>query len=409
MQNALVAQSGGPTAAINASLAGIIQACWDSPQINRIYGGKNGIAGIMEEKIVDFETCLHSSKELHNLKLTPAMALGSCRLKLPCPEENSGPYEKIAEIFEKYSVGYFFYIGGNDSMDTVEKLSRYFKDHGSNIKIIGVPKTIDNDLPCTDHAPGFGSAAKYIATSMAEMIADTRVYHTRSVLIVEIMGRNAGFLTAAAALPSFVGFEAPHLVYLPECVFDEEQFLQDIRRLHKPHHSVIVAVAEGIRGHNGRYVGEAMQSGKTDIFGHQYLAGTGQYLEQLVNDKIGCKVRSVDLNILQRCAMHCNSKTDIDESFAIGSHAVSLALNGHSGKCAVFIRVGSSPYKMELGSCDVKEIANKEKTVPASWINSQGNHVTREAFDYILPLIQGSYPAPEQMGLPTPFFLSPQA
>ena len=312
----------------------------------------------------------------------------------------------LDEIFFHYDIGYFFYIGGNDSMDTVDKLSRHFGRIGRDVKVIGIPKTIDNDLPGTDHAPGFGSSAKFIATAMLEIIRDCYVYDTDSVTIVEIMGRHAGWLAASAALPRTVGARAPHLIYLPEVAFDPEQFIRDVKEVQSLTRNCIVAVSEGVRLEDGTFAAENFQSGAVDAFGHRYLSGVGKYLESLVREKIGCKVRSIELNVLQRCSSHLMSATDVREARKIGSYAIRFALQGHTGVMMVFERVSNLPYMVRIGCKPVSEIANREQLVPRAWINKQGNDVTDEMFEYLLPLIEGEVPYPTQNGMPVHFVLN---
>ncbi len=405
MRNMLIAQSGGPTAAINASLSGAIQEAIRNPEIGQVYGALNGIQGMLAGTLVDLRAQFFRQEDFTILECTPAMALGSCRYRLPQEEEDPSVYEKIDQLFAQYEIGYFFYIGGNDSMDTVDKLSCHFARTGQDVKIIGIPKTIDNDLPGTDHSPGFGSSAKFIATAMLEIIRDCYVYDTDSVTIVEIMGRHAGWLTASAALPRTVGARAPQLIYLPEVAFDPEQFIRDVKEVQSLTRNCIVAVSEGVRLADGSFAAENFQSGVVDAFGHRYLSGVGKYLETLVREKIGCKVRSIELNVLQRCSSHLMSATDVREARKIGSYAVRFALQGHTGEMMVLERVSNRPYMVRIGAKPVSEIANREQLVPRAWINKQGNDVTDEMFDYLLPLIEGEVPYPTQNGMPVHFVL----
>ncbi|MCI9406142.1 MAG: 6-phosphofructokinase [Oscillospiraceae bacterium] len=406
MSNMLIAQSGGPTAAINASLSGAIQEAIRSKEIGEVYGALNGVEGMLAGTIIDLRAQISRQEDFTILECTPAMALGSCRFRLPEEEEDPALYQKIDGIFRRYDIGYFFYIGGNDSMDTVDKLSRHFTRIGRDIRIIGIPKTIDNDLPGTDHSPGFGSAAKFIATSVLEIIRDCYVYDTDSVAIVEIMGRHAGWLAAAAALPRTVGARAPHLIYLPEAAFDPEQFIRDVREIQSLTRSCIVAVSEGVRLSDGTFAAESFQSGVVDAFGHRYLSGVGKYLEALVREKVGCKVRSIELNVLQRCSSHLLSATDVREARKIGSYAIRFALQGQTGVMMVFERVSNRPYMVRIGCRPVSEIANREQLVPRAWINKQGNDITEEMFEYLLPLIEGEVPYPTQNGMPQHFVLN---
>ncbi len=397
--NAVIGQSGGPTAAINATLSGVVRGCKNADCIGKIYGAINGVEGVLAERFCDLGERLPDEKSLELLEQTPAAALGSCRKKLPKPEDEPATFEKLVEIFRKYDIRYFFYIGGNDSMDTVAKLSRYCASVGFDMRVMGVPKTIDNDLAGTDHTPGFGSAAKYIATVTQEVLLDTAVYTVKAVTIIEIMGRDAGWLTAAAALPSLSGI-APDLVYLPEVPFDYEKFYEDIAAAFEKHPNVVVAVSEGARTADGTYVGEGAQSGAVDVFGHKYLSGTGKALELAVKEKFGCKVRSIELNLPQRCAAHIRSKTDIDESVMIGKAAADYAVNGETGKMACFARMSSEPYKCEAGLCDIASVANAVRSVPREFINARGNGVTDECVKYIAPLIMGEAECTYKNGLP---------
>ncbi|MBE6600639.1 MAG: 6-phosphofructokinase [Ruminococcaceae bacterium] len=406
LKNAVVGQSGGPTAAINATLAGVIRGTKEHPEaIGTLYGMKNGVEGFLLEDLVDLTEMFDSEDKLCALAYTPAAALGSCRKKLPDPESGDPIYERIAEIFEKYNIGYYFYIGGNDSMDAVAKLSRYCGAHGIDVKVVGVPKTIDNDLCGTDHAPGYGSAAKYIAATVQEIIRDCAVYRVPAVTVVEIMGRDAGWLTAAAALGRTVNGEEPDLIYLPERVFDMDKFFDDIKAAQKRHPNVVVAVSEGIRFADGRYVGEGTQSGVADAFGHKYLAGTGKMLELAIRDAIGCKVRSIEINLPQRCAAHIQSKTDIDESLSVGSAAVSAAVGGATRVMMGIERVCDAPYVANIVASDINNIANQVRTVPDEYINAEGNGITDACVAYLLPLIAGETYPEYKNGLPVHFII----
>ena len=395
-KNYIVAQSGGPTAAINASLAGIIKGITDSDCFEHIYGAVHGIQGVLREHFLDLTKS--TPEFIEKLKITPAMYLGSCRFKLPDMSEDVTLYKEIFKVFDKMNIGAFFYIGGNDSMDTVDKLSAYADSIGSDIKIAGVPKTIDNDLVCTDHTPGFGSAAKYIAGSIREIAYDTYIYDVESVTIVEIMGRDAGWLTAASVLARNPKNPAPHLIYLPEAAFDEEAFLSDIKHLLHTHQNIIVAVSEGIHDADGVYL--SATSAAADKFGHAQLSGAGKYLEQLVKNRLGIKVRSVEVNVLQRCAGHMASKADLDESFALGMKAVSLVLDGKTGFMTTLNRTGNSPYSYELSSVPVCDVANKAKAVPLNWINNEKNNVTDEMTEYLAPLVLGEVSIEYEAGVP---------
>lgn len=390
-KNLLVAQSGGPTAAINATLAGVITAAEKCENIDKVMGACYGIQGVLEEKLINLTKKIDTPEKADMLSRTPAAALGSCRFKLDDTDKGEDQYRKIIEIFKKYNIGYFVYIGGNDSMDTVYKLSEYCKKNDiDDVKVIGAPKTIDNDLCGIDHCPGFGSAAKYIATVFAELERESLVYETKNVIIVEMMGRNAGWLTAAAALAEGQNGSVPYLIYLEENVFDMDKFIDDVREMLIDNTAVMVAVSEGVHDSEGRFICEQEDQAKElDVFGHNKLAGTGKVLEEAVREKIGCKVRSIELNLLQRCASHVMSKTDIEESKKLGANAVSLAISGRSGEMSTLTRTGGSEYKVSYSGVDISEVANQEKKVPKEWINSDGNGVTREMLDYLKPLIQG--------------------
>lgn len=398
MKNCFVAQSGGPTAAINASLAGVIKGVLEHSDFDRIYGSLNGITGILEGRYLDLTDIFQKEETLHLLKRTPAMYLGSCRFKLPKPEDDIQPYQFIFEKFAEMNIGAFFYIGGNDSMDTVDKLSAYGASIGSDIRVIGIPKTIDNDLCATDHTPGFGSAAKYVASSILEISHDTLIYHVKSVTIVEIMGRDAGWLTAASALARNEYSTAPHLIYLPERDFDTEAFLADVSRLLQERDNVIIAVSEGIRDKDGNYI--SASAGAVDNFGHSQLSGAGKALEYLVQERLHVKVRSVEVNILQRCGGHIASLTDLDESFAQGQFGVTLAGNGETGKMVTLSRTSDTPYAVSYGATAISDIANRVKSVPLEYINTEGNDVTSEMITYLKPLIQGEPVVDFKDGLP---------
>lgn len=403
--NAIVGQSGGPTAAINATLAGVIKGAFESEAIKTVYGALNGVEGILKGTICNLSEIIKGEEDLELLSHTPAAALGSCRLKLPKMDEKPEVYEQIINFFKEHDIRYFFYIGGNDSMDTVAKLSAYCAQHDYEMRVMGVPKTIDNDVMGTDHTPGYGSAAKYIAASMQEILRDTAVYKVKAVTIVEIMGRDAGWLTCAAALPRLNSDVAPDLVYLPEVDFDMDNFMDDVRAALEVHPNVVVAVSEGARFADGTYVGASAQSGVTDAFGHAYLSGTGKALELAVKEKIGCKVRSVELNILQRCASHIASKTDLDESVMVGSAAVKAAVEGTTGKMMTYVRTSDDPYEVECSSEDIQKIANMVREVPREFINERGNNVTDECLKYIAPLTYGEPDIKYVNGLPVHFVI----
>ncbi len=397
--NCIVAQSGGPTVAINASLAGVIDGVKKSNKFTRVYGAIHGIQGVLDNNFIDLSLMALSKFPLVNtLELSPAMYLGSCRYKLPDFEVDSKPYEIIFDRFEEYQVAAFFYIGGNDSMDTVDKLSKYAKKIGSDVKIVGIPKTIDNDLCHTDHTPGFGSAAKYVASTMLEIAHDTYIYQIPSVVIVEIMGRDAVWLTAASCLARNDYSPAPHLIYLPEVDFDEDQFIEDIKNVLKTSRCVIVAVSEGIHDKDGNYI--SATSAVADKFGHAQLSGTGKALESLVKDRMDIKVRSIELNVLQRCAAHISSRTDINESFALGQAAVKYAAEGMTAVMSTIKRVSNDPYQWIIEPENVSLIANQAKTIPLEWITPEKNDVTPEMEAYLRPLIIGEVSLQYKDGLP---------
>lgn len=396
--NCMVAQSGGPTVAINASLAGVIAGVRQSGKYDVCYGAINGILGILNERYLNLTEVVNDDEKLERLKVTPAMYLGSCRHKLPNYKDDDSPYVFIFNQFAQMNIKAFFYIGGNDSMDTVLKLSDYAAKINSDIRIIGIPKTIDNDLCMIDHTPGFGSAAKYIASTMLEVAHDTFIYAVKSVTIVEIMGRDAGWLTASSALARNSYNTAPHLIYLPEVAFDKEQFLNDIREKLKTLNNVIVAVSEGIRDENGDYI--TASKAVADQFGHQQLSGAGKALEFLVKENIGVKVRSVEVNVLQRCAAHMASKTDLDESFTLGKKAVSLAEEGITASMVILERISNMPYQVRYDHAPIAGIANEAKSIPREWINEAGNDIMPELYDYLKPLIQGEIAVSYKDGIP---------
>lgn len=399
MKNIVIGQSGGPTAAINATLAGVLLKSLEYDEINKIYGMKNGIEGFLSENFVDFSNLIAEGLDINKLITTPAASLGSCRYKLP-KDENSEEYKNIFKICEKYNISYFFYIGGNDSMDTIHKLSNLASQMNSDIKFIGIPKTIDNDLPETDHTPGYGSAAKYVATSVLETVYDASVYDRPSVTIIEIMGRHSGWLTAASALAKSKNNQsAPQLIYLPEVAFCKKKFINDIKKLSENTKNIIVAVSEGVRDENNMFLCED-DSCTVDAFGHKQLSGCGKYLENLVKSELGFKARSIELSTLQRSAGHLLSKTDIDESVKIGQKALEYALDGHTGKMVVFKRKSTVPYDIHIVIEDIAKIANIERKLPPNFINEEKNGVTQDFIDYVTPLVSGElYPSYDN-GLP---------
>ncbi len=399
--NIAVAQSGGPTCAINASLVGVFREALAHTEIDAIFGSINGIEGIIRDHMVDLKSIIRSNADMELLRQTPSTVLGSCRYKLPDWREDDAVYQTIAACFQRIHINVFFYIGGNDSMDTVMKLSEYFAEIHLDVKVIGIPKTIDNDLPCTDHTPGFGSAAKYVAITTQEIVRDSTVYSLPSVTIIEIMGRHAGWLAASSCVLRVNGESAPHLIYVPECTFSVKRFLQDVKKEMAKHKAVVVAISEGVSLDGDAE--SAYQSGETDCFGHKYLSGVGKALEQIVRNEIGCKVRSIELNVMQRCSSHICSKTDITEAEQIGAAGVRCALKGETGTVMVFRRVRNMPYTIAIESASASKIANQERYLPASFLNAQQNNITDEALQYFLPLIQGEVQIQMENGLPKHF------
>ena len=400
MKNMIVGQSGGPTAVINGSLYGVVSEGFKHPEsIEHVYGMINGIEGFLSNQIMDMHPLLKNG-DLELIRTTPGSYLGSCRYKLP-EDLNNPVYPELFQKFEYYNIGYFFYIGGNDSIDTVSKLSRYAAKIQSPIRVIGVPKTIDNDLVETDHTPGFGSAAKFVATTVREIAIDASVYdNKKSVTIVEIMGRHAGWLTAASALARKFEGDNPVLIYLPEVAFNQEDFLEKVKKALETTPNLVVCVSEGINDGNGTFICEFASDVGVDTFGHKMLTGSGKYLENLIKEKLGVKVRSVELNVSQRCSSSCLSKTDLDEADHSGAFAVNAALNGETGKMISFVRTNTSPYELSFSTADVNIICNQEKAVPLSWITKDASDVTDEFIRYAAPLIQGSVDVPTENGLP---------
>ena len=394
--SAIIGQSGGPSAVINASAYGVIKTALDCESITKVYGANHGIKGVLNDRLFVMDE--EDPKELEKLLYTPSSALGSCRYKIADPDVDDTDYKRILEIFRKYNVRYFFYNGGNDSMDTCNKISRYCAKMGYECRVMGVPKTIDNDLFGTDHCPGFASAAKYIATSLMEVSRDSRVYDIGQVTIVECMGRHAGWLTAAACLGNLYG-DGPDLIYLPEVDFDMDQFLADVKRVYEAKHNCLVAVSEGVHYADGSFVSEAKTSG-TDGFGHAQLGGLAARLAAVVKAATGAKVRGIELSLLQRCGSHVASATDIEESFNSGKIAVESAVSGVTGKMVGFRCDRTNGYKCEYVLFDLMDVANAEKKVPLEWITPEHNGVTRDFVDYCLPLIAGETKQPKINGLP---------
>lgn len=400
MKNMIVGQSGGPTAVINGSLYGVVsEGLKQTASIGCVYGMINGIEGFLNDRYMDMSV-LAENGELEYVKSTPGAYLGSCRYKLP-EDLNDPVYPKLFQKLEEKEIGYFFYIGGNDSMDTVSKLSRYAADIDSSIRFIGIPKTIDNDLVETDHTPGFGSAAKYVATTVREIVADASVYDNKqSVTIVEIMGRHAGWLTAASVLARKFHGDNPVLIYLPEVAFDQKAFLEKVKAGLEKTANLVVCISEGINDGNGTFICEFASDVGVDNFGHKMLTGSGKYLENLVKEKLGVKVRSIELNVCQRCSSTMLSGTDLAEAIQAGAHGVQAALAGETGKMVAFRRVQNEPYALAYETADVTVICNKEKPVPTEWITDDGSNISDAFIAYAAPLIQGSVDVPTEDGLP---------
>ena len=387
--NVLVGQSGGPTAVINSSLAGVYEAA-KALGAAHVYGMEYGIQGLLQGKIVDLDDRLDDKMEIELLKRTPSSYLGSCRFKLPNPATDERPFVQLFELFAKYCIGAVFYIGGNDSMDTIAKLSAYGAAKGSEIRFIGVPKTIDNDLMYTDHTPGYGSAAKYIATILKEVICDSSVYDIRSVTVAEIMGRHAGWLAGAASLAAGADCNGQDIILLPERPFDENVFLEKVAQLEKDRHNVIIAASEGVKNKDGVFLCDLVSTaGQLDAFGHKaILSGTSRYLADLIHVRLGCKTRAIEFSTLQRCASHLASRTDITEAYQVGGASVEAAYRGETGKMCAIHRISDMPYRTETEMVDVQKVANLEKRVPDDWISPDGMHVTEAFHHYARPLIQ---------------------
>ena len=404
-RNAIVGQSGGPTAVINSSLAGVFSAC-RALGAPIVYGMRHGVQGLLEEKTVDLTALLSSKQDVQLLRATPSTYLGSCRYKLRDFHEDPSDYERIFAVLKKLNVGYFFYIGGNDSMDAVCKLSDYAATIGSDVRFIGVPKTIDNDLLFTDHTPGYGSAAKYIGLVMKEIIRDATVYGNNFVTIVEIMGRNAGWLTAAAALARSEDCEGVNMICLPEVPFNVDRFIDKVARMQKESPSVVIAVSEGVKLEDGRYVCELSDDARfVDAFGHKSLTGTARYLSNCVARKLNTRTRSVELSTLQRCAGHVTSRTDITEAYQVGGAAAKAAFEGHTGEMVALKRLSNDPYQCTTELHDIHKIANLEKKVPLEWVNAYHTDMTADFLAYARPLIQAELTPIYIEGLPRHIYL----
>ncbi len=399
--NAIFGQSGGPTSVINASAAGVITEALKMDCIPKVFGAANGIRGILEEKFYDMSQ--EDPKELELLKTTPSSALGSVRYKLADPDKDPTDYIRLLEVFKKYDIRYFFYNGGNDSMDTCNKVSKFMQKSGYECRVMGVPKTIDNDLYATDHCPGYASAAKYVATSTMEVYQDARVYDTPMVCVLEVMGRNAGWLTAATALASYKG-QGPDLIYLPEIQFDMEKFIVDCKKIYEKNNGkLIVAASEGIKDKNGKYISEYGSSlaSEKDSFGHAQLGGTAQVLADVLKKELKCKARAIEFSLLQRCAAHWASATDVEETFTAGQKAVQYAVEGTTDHMVAYKRAEKNgKYVCEYVLVNLTEVANTEKKIPREWINEEGTGLTQDYVDYALPLIAGESKPPIEDGLP---------
>ncbi len=398
--NMMIAQSGGPSPAINASLAGAVSSAMASGKIGTVFGALHGLQGLMDRQIISLSDQIKTAKDFELLVHTPAMALGSCRYKLP--RDPGEVYHKVLQILRDFKIGYFFYIGGNDSMDTVARLSAFFRAEGEDIKCIGIPKTVDNDLAVTDHTPGFGSAARFVAASFSEIMIDSSAYPSQSVTIVEVMGRNAGWLTASSVLARAHGFTGPHLIYLPEVPFSPKKFLAKVEEKLKTEPNVLVAVSEGLRTKNGKYVAEA-DSGAIDMFGHRALGGVASALEALVRGHFGdrdLKIRSVEPSVLQRVAMHLASGTDLREAEDVGMYAVEAALSGKTDLMVAIKRVSNHPYLVRYETAPLADVANHERTVPLDWICDDGTNVTEDMVEYLRPLFRGETHVFYEDGLP---------
>ncbi|MFC1678080.1 6-phosphofructokinase [Planctomycetota bacterium] len=389
--NAIIAQSGGPTAVINSSACGVIQQAINSGRIGKVLGASNGILGVLKEDL--FDITAEKPETIEAMKQTPAAAIGSCRYKLKSLEESKIDYERILDVFKAHNIHYFFYAGGNDSMDTADKVNKLAKDTGYELTCIGVPKTIDNDLACTDHCPGYGSVAKYVATSAMSAGKDTEaLYTTDTCTILEVMGRNAGWIAAAAGLAAREPQDAPHLIYMPEAVFTFDKLVTDVKAVLKEYKRVFIVAGEGLKDENGEYVTADSGTFGKDSFGHAQLGGVAEMLKAVIEKEVGIKARFNKLGTNQRCAMHFASLTDVNEAYLCGQKAVEAALSGENGKMVTLIRADSPEYKCTTGLAELSDVANGEKKVPAEYINAAGNGITKAMKDYVKPLVQGQAP-----------------
>lgn len=385
MPNCIIAQSGGPTSVINSSVVGLIKANEKYKFYDKIYGGLNGIEGILDKNIIDLSDI--PKEELNEFKYTPSSGLGSCRYKMKCITDSTEEYDKLLVILKELDIKTFFYVGGNDSMDTTAKLGKYAKKMNLDINFIGVPKTIDNDLMLTDHTPGFASAAKFIAISVLETYLDSSVYINNGIFILETMGRDTGWLAASACTAKYYGNPVVDFIYLPEVAFDEEKFVQDVRKKFKENNHVYIVASEGLKNKNGKFITE-LEVESQDNFGHAQLGGVCDYLKDLIlNNDITNRVKALDLGVLQRCAMHCSSKIDIDEAYQIGYESLKYGMEGHNGYMIAINRDNNIPYKSSFFLVEAEKIANNVRYFPNEWINSEGNNITEEAYDYFKPLL----------------------
>ncbi|MCR5007083.1 MAG: 6-phosphofructokinase [Oribacterium sp.] len=411
MKNAIVGQSGGPTSVINSSLAGVFEAA-KNRGAEHVYGMCNGIQGFLEGRYIDMTAVFKKKMDIELLKRTPSSYLGSCRYKLPELDTEGAKtvYEDIFKKLDDMNIGYFFYIGGNDSMDTINKLAAYGEKIGSDIRFVGVPKTIDNDLTVTDHTPGYGSAAKYIGVVMKEIIRDATVYGTKYVTIVEIMGRNAGWLTAAAALAKDNDCEGVDMICLPEVPFNVDRFVEKVRKMQEKKSSIVIAVSEGVKLEDGRYVCELSDDvHAVDAFGHKALTGTARFLANTVARAMDTKTRCIELSTLQRCAGHLTSRTDITEAYQVGGAAVKAAFEGHTGEMVALKRISNAPYQCTTELHPISEVANLEKKVPLEWVNDDHTQMKQEFIDYALPLIQAELTPIYVGGLPQHIYIGEEA
>ena len=408
-KNIIIGQSGGPTAVLNSSLAGVYKAA-RSLGADKVYGMKYGIEGLLKEELLELNVLLDACMSIALLKRTPSSYLGSCRFKLPDKDTDATPFVKLFTLFDKYDICAVFYIGGNDSMDTIAKLSRYGAQVGSSVRFIGVPKTIDNDLCLTDHTPGSGSAAKYIATILMEVIRDSSVYNIRSVTVAEIMGRHAGWLAGAACLAGGEDCEGPDLILLPEVPFDQDKFLARVDELQRVKPNVIIAASEGVKTADGTYLCDLVSTaGQLDAFGHKaILSGTSRYLSELIHDKLQCKSRAIEFSTLQRCAGHLTSRTDITEAYQVGGAAAKAAFEGVTGQMVALKRISNNPYQCTTELHPISEVANLEKKVPLSWMNNNHTQMTEDFLDYARPLIQAELTPLYISGLPHQIYMKNQ-